>query len=176
MSHHLEEEGDEVVAREAVSNKAAALSVSTWRSCCREIKTRLQMVTVTIYGSRFSPCVGINLSRRRLATSKFGSLRIRKLRRKLPSLGDSAVASGARQYATATINCEYEEVCFVWPWAGRSGTKEEGPSARRALRYFRSGDQTATTLCLALPWTTLAFRWSLGPGLLTACWPLVRRM
>jgi len=94
-------------------------------------------------------------------------------------------------------NCEYEEVeksvserswCrrlvllvsevgLVWPWAGRSGAKKrrarplDGPSS-----VFRSDDQTATALCLALPWTGLCGRrgfprlpggnQSLGPGLL----------
>ena len=46
---------------------------------------------------------------------------------------------------------------------------KEGTAASRALRdCLSSGDQAATTLCLALPWTV---RTVSRMGLLTACWP-----
>src|SRR5436190_16319158 len=36
------------------------------------------------------------------------------------------------------------------------------------------GDRTATTPCLALPWTGYRFSRSLGLALITACWPLIQ--
>src|SRR2546423_9215593 len=47
--------------------------------------------------------------------------------------------------------------------------KKEGTPARRALRYdLLLGDQTATTLCLALPWTGSAFESVSRTALITA--------
>src|SRR4030095_15073292 len=50
--------------------------------------------------------VGTTLSRRRLATSRFVSPQIRKSRRELQSLDDSAGIASARECSPAATNCE----------------------------------------------------------------------
>src|SRR4029077_6377183 len=70
---------------------------------------------------------------------------------------------------------------FRWVYAISSrrrpghNAKKEGTSARRALRCEAPlGDRTATTPCLALPWTG-SLRESVSRlALLTACWPRFR--
>ena len=142
-------------------------------------RERIRALTPNYRARGESPVTNAPSRRRRSARSKSGNLDA--------THRDSAIAANRRRRENGLqrqSNCEYEEVslqsCLALSWPLGHKKRRARPLAGPSP-WFSSDDQTATTPCLALPWTGLCGRRdsrrpggcrSLGPGLLTACWPL----